>query len=452
MDPPNGIIVSPSISATIGDRSVIDETKEYESWNANDSIGIFMMYSGLPLEQKNIHVAGNNKIYKSLDGTNQLVAAGNNQSLLFPSHNDKVDFYAYRPYISNLTNFKYPILLNNQQKQNKIDLLTAREAKNHSLEKAEVNLVFDHQLSKLHFKITTSQGIPLKGLRIFLEGFSTQAEFSLLDQKISNLSKIGSILAFTESNGRNGEAIILPEPTSNNRSVKIILSDGTEKTFLISSAQKFEKGKRTIFNVRINSSPAAEFNTITESWDGTLLANNAPTYKLLDGFKDEDGNVIGMVVSVDATGRSGLVLSLDEKRGQWSTAAGKSITLGVKGTETKEDMQAVIESKGGANWKTLFPAFEWSNSLAGGKWYIPVNSDFEMIRAIYNKDKVAFNKKLVELGGKPIVDSEINSDAYWSATATPGVGINAYKFGNNGTFIKPVDRDWNRNMRAVLSF
>lgn len=446
---PDGIVVSPLLLGTIGDRSTIDPTKEYETWLASDSIGLFMVNAGQRLESNSIYVGGYNLCYKSNNGTEELLPAANNQTLNFPSHGEAVDILAYYPYKGAIQDYRYPIDVSKQANQNKIDLRYSANGKSKTYGDSAVNLVFEHQLAKLYFKVRTTSGLALAGMNVALEGFSTTADFSLADQSLSNIADVETIEAFTQANGRIAEAIVIPPNESTERAVVFTLADGTAKTWPIPSSLNFDKGTRTIFTVVLTDDGIPEFSYETAAWDGTLPPSDTPVYQALDGYQDEDGNIIGMVVSIDASGRHGLAISLDERRGNWSTYTSP---LGVDGTESREEMQTVIEGLGEENWQAQFESFAWCRAHPGGEWYLPTLPDLETVYATYDSDRTAFNAKLEALGGvKIIADLADATQNYWTASAKPGVGIIGFNF-SDGTNVAGLGRSFNRNTRAILSF
>lgn len=450
-NPPDGVIVSAQLTATLGDRSNIDPAKEYEYWQKDDNIGLYMLNTGHTLETKNIYMGGSNKCYKSLEGSNTFAPNANNQTLNYPSHKEFVDIIGYYPYNAEIKNYNYPIDVSVQENQSAIDLRYSDNCKDRNSDNFNALLVFEHQLTQLHFEIKAGGGLlsaDLKNLKIELSGFNTTADFSLADKTISNIASPKTIVANTAEIGKTAEAILIPSTNTGTHTVTFTLNNGDVKSWDIPADLKFERSKRILLYVELTQN-SVNINYEYENWDGTMPPDNSPVYNLLDAYKDDDGNVLGMVISLDASGKHGIAISIDERRGNWSTYTSN---LGVEGGETRDDMQTLIERLGGADWQNKFESFAWCRAHEGGKWFLPALTDFETIYAVYNRDRNAFNSKLESMGGTKITeDSSDATQAYWTASAKPGVGIIVFNF-HDGSNTAGISRSFTRNTRAILPF
>ena len=111
---------------------------------------------------------------------------------------------------------------------------------------------------------------------------------------------------------------------------------------------------------------------------GTISAN--AQFKVGDIYNQ--GNLRGLVVDVDASGKHGLILSLKECDNDWS--ADKSLEM-----ETNAFFEDVSENN--LSWEK-FPLFAWARSLGEG-WYIPSRGELNTIWKNLNGGNLDFNKK-----------------------------------------------------------
>lgn len=451
-DAPNGKIVQVGVTATLGNHSSLEPSEEYESWKKDDPIGIFMISHGKELTLDNILPGGMNKCYKSNNGTNNFIPEANGQTLNYPSHEEMVDLFAYYPYSSSIVDFVYPIDLSDQSNQDRIDFRYSDNVKEKNSLNSEALLVFEHQFTKLYFEIKASSGLTstdLKDLKVELEGFSTTGNFSLANKEFTDVATPQTIVASTALNGKTSEAIVLPSTSNNGRKIVFTLSNGQVKEWAIPSAMKFECSGRILFTVKLSLSSTPSVTYVYDKWDGTVLPDNSPVYDLLDSYKDDDGNVLGMVVSLDSSKKHGIAISIDERRGNW---ASYTANLGIVGGETREEMQALVEKLGGNDWKTKFESFAWCKEHEGENWFLPTLSDLESIYELYNQDRNKFNSKLETMGGMRINESASDvTQSYWVAAAKPGVGIVTFNF-YDGSNAEGAGRTFSRNTRAILLF
>lgn len=127
------------------------------------------------------------------------------------------------------------------------------------------------------------------------------------------------------------------------------------------------------------------------------------TYQVGDFY--DDGTKQGVVFEVDASGRNGKIVSLEQSEQQWCSGAEyhKGIKTGATDQANGMTNQRIIEQIN--NWRNKYPAFAWCADLGEG-WYLPV---IEELQKIYRVKHVV-NKQLKCQGRAKL------SAWYWSST------------------------------------
>ena len=157
-----------------------------------------------------------------------------------------------------------------------------------------------------------------------------------------------------------------------------------------------------------------------------------PSYKLGDYYAK--GLAKGIIVSLDEDGEHGLLLSMDEKRLQWSTLS-SSIICGASyvsmddGAVNAEGVKGLYE-----NWPEEFPAIAWCSSKNLGalnSWYLPAASEIRLILDVAGTQS-SINETLVANGGTAVSPEEL----YWSSTDAGAQIAYAYRYRAD---LKPED-------------
>ena len=101
-------------------------------WGYNDKIGVFMVYSGngAGLTQENVCGGADNKCYVTTRGDGNFKpdgteTEGDNTNIIYFPVAGAVDFYAYYPFVSPLTDYTYPLDVTVQSSQEAIDFMYA---------------------------------------------------------------------------------------------------------------------------------------------------------------------------------------------------------------------------------------------------------------------------------------------------------------------------------------
>lgn len=234
-----------------------------KAWEKDDGIGLFMKKEGIDLTLNAL--AKNVKL--TTDGTSRFTYL-QDEKVYFPFNKEKVDFISYHPYRSSLDGLNYMIDVSNQTNLPAIDLLYSNNATGKNSDTQEVDLIFEHQLTKVVFTIVVNNTEKeLSGLTASISNVNTKANFSLIDGTLTDKSEPNDVVLDVNSTGSVLQAILLPENNLTNK-ILVINIDGTTYTYpLISSSTitSFEKSKQCVYNITLNAGqgPVIEYVTAT---------------------------------------------------------------------------------------------------------------------------------------------------------------------------------------------
>lgn len=146
-------------------------------------------------------------------------------------------------------------------------------------------------------------------------------------------------------------------------------------------------------------------------------------YKVGD-YYNENGKE-GVVFRVNASGTSGMIVSLNDYLTMWANRDEYE-------SETKRKIKAVDEDNGWNNftivksissWEKKYPAFAWCANLGSG-WYLPATNELKSLlldSAVYN----AVNSTLKSIGAPELAKArETKHSEYWLSTESDAKPIN----------------------------
>lgn len=167
--------------------------------------------------------------------------------------------------------------------------------------------------------------------------------------------------------------------------------------------------------------------------------NSAITkYKIGDLYNV--GGVKGVVYKTDKSGQSGMILSFIEPENMlsWST---EWVVTGAQSTISGEQNMVAIYNR--ANWRDIYRAFAWCETLGKG-WYIPSIDELEELIDIANSD--SFTSTLSSYGATPFS----TNGYYISSTEVDKWTISIAKFttGERSENYK----QFTYNVRAIRTF
>ena len=133
----------------------------------------------------------------------------------------------------------------------------------------------------------------------------------------------------------------------------------------------------------------------------TALPPSSRRYRVGDIY--QENGLKGIVVQVDQSGGHGLIMSLTADGSRWSKGGDlKTETECFDQNDGQKNLEAIERyvAETGCSWDD-FPMFKWAKSLGDG-WYIPANSELEVIAKAINGGTMDFNEKVVDEFGKKI--------------------------------------------------
>ncbi len=251
-------------------------------WENNDAIGVFMK-TGNGLS----NALASNKQYVTTSGDGNFKATSATEEISYPADGSNVDFIAYYPYQTTISNNVYPVNVSDQTQQNKIDFMYANNVTGANKNTANAQLQFSHKLSKVNLTITAGKGVStLSGLTVTYNGFNTTANFDLTTGTLAASANPAAIKAKTTAGTSNttAEAILLPVTSA--AGAKVEFKIGTETyTWTLPSSTTYEAGKKYSYNIMLQEE--AGNNTAVVASGSIVDWTDVPSGSYTIG-KDED--------------------------------------------------------------------------------------------------------------------------------------------------------------------
>lgn len=421
-----------------------------DQWTLNDPVGIFMVKNGQALNTGNIAEGADNVEYKAQTG-------GSNQSgfipvsgtpIFYPQNGDKVDFIAYYPYKSSLTNYTYPVDVSNQATPADIDVLYANTADTYSSgynkNSSTVDLQFNHLLSKLSFTLTSGDGSPsLAGVKIQITNLITTVDMSLADGTFTATNSGQTLTANTAANGLSSSAIVIPQNLSGTKLI-VTLADNVSVFEWTFTDIQLEQGKNHQYNITVSKTGITVSSSGITMWTGTgepATPGMAEQIKYQVGdyypYPEDPKNAIGVIFQItDGIGYQGKMIDLDwiqryvyvngtQYPIRWGDPTVDEAAAGVSGIKDSEDgyegtKNLIIKRKDQANFAVTYCLFNWiyqakNNGNVNGWWYLPSPAEMRLIFLL----RATLDPKIVLAGGREIpngyfwVSAERNISESW---------------------------------------
>ncbi|MFA4977705.1 MAG: fimbrillin family protein, partial [Sphingobacterium sp.] len=194
-----------------------------------------------------------NKQYVTTKGDGNFSASSITEEINYPADGSNVDFIAYYPYQTTITNNIYPVNVADQTQQNKIDLLYANNVTGANKNKPNAQLQFGHKLSKVELTVAAGTGVSsLSGLTVTYNGFNTTANFDLATGTLAAGANPASIKAKTTAGTTTtaAEAILLPVASVAGAKVEFKIGNETY-TWTLPSSTTYEAGKKYSYNITL---------------------------------------------------------------------------------------------------------------------------------------------------------------------------------------------------------
>ena len=244
------------------------------AWESGDAIGIFMKTAGSDLLQPAL---AENAKYVTTD-LSTFTPATEGDKIYYPFDKSEVDFISYYPYTAALGGLNYEIDVADQTNLAAIDLLYSNNVKAVNSTKENINLSFEHQLTKVVLKIATNHTEKeLTDLSAKITTVNTKASFSLVDGSMSIVSEPEDVSFKVDSTGTVAEAIVLPTDILTDKKI-VITIDGTNYSYLLSNSttiKSFDKSKKCEYTVTIEPTHGPLINNVTaEITDWTTVSDD----------------------------------------------------------------------------------------------------------------------------------------------------------------------------------
>jgi len=262
-------------------------------WDNEDAIGIYMKKSGEALSTGS--ALAENKKHTTVGGNGEFVFATDADKIFFPETGN-VDFIAYYPYQTPITDFKYPVNVGGSQtgKFKDIDLLYSDNETGINNSANSVNLQFAHKLATISLDVTEKGGKSLSGMVVTIKGMKTRSSFSLVDgtfaDDASSVANIIAVVTNVNGNTANADAIVLPVTGLTGAKIEFnIPSHGKTYEWDIPANQNYASGNRYTYEVEVKSEGGV--NVVNpESSITDWTNNNAGKIEIGEGGEEEGGD------------------------------------------------------------------------------------------------------------------------------------------------------------------
>ena len=243
------------------------QTRAFDDrWEENDEIGIFGFTQGDAPTQTYSNVR-----YVTKSGNGTFTPDGT--TIYLPTDDSSLDFVAYYLYTTDLENGIYTVDVEDQSDQSTIDLMaagmqTANRTKN------TVTFNFVHKLSKVIFTFKPGDGMTdteLAGMTVQLTNQQTLATFDVTQpdgEVVVGTNTPATLTLNTAADGSSSEGIVLPSSDFSGMTLHLELSDGSSFfnwDLNNSIADKFEAGKKYVYDITVNRTGLGVTSTI-EDW------------------------------------------------------------------------------------------------------------------------------------------------------------------------------------------
>ena len=244
------------------------QTRAYDDqWEKGDEIGIFGFTQGDAPTQAHTNVR-----YVTTGGNGTFTPDGT--TIYLPTDGSSLDFVAYYPHTTDLENGIYTVDVENQSDQSAIDLMAADTQTADRINNT-VAFNFGHKLSKIVLTFKPGDGMALSelaGMKVQLTNQQPKATFDVTQpdgEVVVGTNTPATLTLNTDADGTSSEGIVLPSANFDGMTLHLELSDGSsffnwdlEKS---QNADKFEAGKKYVYDITVNRSGLGVTATI-EDW------------------------------------------------------------------------------------------------------------------------------------------------------------------------------------------
>lgn len=282
--------------------------------------------------------------------------------------------------------------------------------------------------------------------------------FATVEENVSGMDRKALITVQVGDNGVSSSVEITQRPHTFGLSAESVNFDrqqGNASVTLTTSAAQFSakssdeswctlSWNQNVMTVRVAANDTSIDRTATISVtinDGRKkdITVNQSRYAVGDYY--DVGGVQGVIFLLD--GIHGKIVSMDETETAWSK---EKVSIGATDDNDGTKNMAVVKSI--PNWKTLYPAFEWSDAKNTGGvtgWYLPAVNE---LKSLF-QETTAVNEGLSANGGSEIYRNSYYK--YWSSTEN-GYDYAYYYYYGCPSLRYVSDKVYSYYVRAVYAF
>lgn len=243
------------------------QTRAYDDqWEEKDDIGIFGFTQGDAPAQVYTNVR-----YVTTGGNGTFTPDGT--TIYLPTDDSYLDFVAYYPHTTSLTaDGIYAVDVTNQSIQKDIDLMAASKLSANRI-KNTVAFNFEHKLSKVVFNFKAGDAMEeseLAGMKVQLTNQQPKALFDVTQpdgEVVVGTNTPATLTLNTDADGTSSEGIVLPSENFDDMMLHLELADESSIfnwDLNNSKADKFEAGKKYVYDITVNRSGLGVTATITD--------------------------------------------------------------------------------------------------------------------------------------------------------------------------------------------
>ena len=235
------------------------------AWADGDMIGIFMTGTKQPLSADAIKEGVDNVCYQS-NGSIAFSPVSGGKTVFFPIDGD-VDFYSYYPQTT-VNDYKVALNMADQKSQEAIDFMYAKTTGCNKA-KPQVDLKFNHKLSKLVLNVQAGNGLTeddLNKLKVTIKDQNTTATFNLVDGLISDEGNPTNIQMKAVQVGKIYEAILLPT-NSTTREIEFDLDNDHDAPFVWKMDSELKGGNLYNYTTVKLTRTSVDMTGTIESWN-----------------------------------------------------------------------------------------------------------------------------------------------------------------------------------------
>ncbi len=248
-------------------------SQDGSQWTAGDQIGIYRVESGTTAASEYINIP-----YQAETSATSTAFKASGTEIYYPEDESPVDFIAYYPYTSGVSDWIYPINLADQSAPGSLathDLMYAKaDNEGNGFTSGSISFNFTHQLSKITLNFVDEEGEALAPDTdgVMVKEMNTTAQFDLQTGALHAISTPANMVPCKTADS-SFEAILLPVTIAAGHQVAIVV-DGHQYIWNMNSSHpglEIKAGFSYTFRIKVNTSDA-EIEAILVDFDGGSIA------------------------------------------------------------------------------------------------------------------------------------------------------------------------------------